>query len=44
MSLIKWQPFGELDDAFSRLMPSLFSRSARMGIENGKFLVDIENE
>ena len=38
MSLIKWQPFGELDDAFSRLMPSLFSRSARMGIENGEKL------
>ena len=29
MSLIKWQPFGELDDAFNRLMPSLFSRFPR---------------
>src|SRR5678815_590023 len=38
MSLIKWQPFGELDDAFSRMMPSLFSRSARVGIENGEKL------
>jgi len=35
MSLIKWQPFGEFDDAFARLMPSLFSRSARVGSENG---------
>ena len=26
MSLIKWQPFGEFDDAFARLMPSLFGR------------------
>ena len=38
MSLIKWQPFGELDDAFGRLMPSLFSRSARVGFENGEKL------
>jgi HSP20 family protein len=35
MSLIKWQPFGELDDAFNRLMPGLFSRSNRFGLENG---------
>jgi HSP20 family protein len=35
MSLIKWQPFGEFDDAFARLMPSLFSRSGRIGTENG---------
>lgn len=35
MSLIKWQPFGEFDEAFARLMPSLFSRSARIGAENG---------
>jgi len=35
MSLIKWQPFGELDDAFNRLMPSLFNRSSRFGLENG---------
>ena len=26
MSLIKWQPFGEFDEAFNRLMPGLFSR------------------
>jgi len=35
MSLIKWQPFGEFDDAFARLMPSLFSRSSRINVENG---------
>ena len=35
MSLIKWQPFGELDDAFSRLMPGFFNRSARFGVEQG---------
>ncbi len=35
MSLIKWQPFGEFDDAFARLMPSLLGRSARIGVENG---------
>jgi len=35
MSLIKWQPFGDFDDAFSRLMPSLFNRSGRIGVENG---------
>jgi HSP20 family protein len=35
MSLIKWQPFGDFDDAVARLMPSLLSRSARIGDENG---------
>jgi HSP20 family protein len=35
MSLIKWQPFGEFDDSFSRLMPALFSRSGRIGTESG---------
>jgi len=35
MSLIKWQPFGELDDAFNRLMPSFFNRSGRFGVEQG---------
>lgn len=38
MSLIKWQPFGDFDDAFNRLMPSLFSRAARFGAENGERL------
>ena len=35
MSLIKWQPFGEFDDAFARLMPGLFSRSSRIAAESG---------
>ena len=35
MSLIKWQPFGELDDAFNRLMPGFFNRSGRFGVEQG---------
>lgn len=35
MNMIKWQPFGEFDDAFARLMPSLFGRSSRLGAENG---------
>jgi HSP20 family protein len=35
MSLIKWQPFGELDDAFNRLIPGLFNRSSRIATENG---------
>lgn len=35
MSLIKWQPFGEFDEAFNRMMPSLFSRFPRVGAENG---------
>ena len=38
MSLIKWQPFGEMDEAFNRLMPSLFSRFPRTASGNsGKF-------
>ena len=35
MSLIKWQPFGEMDEAFNRLMPSLFSRFPRTAAGNG---------
>jgi HSP20 family protein len=35
MTLIKWQPFGELDDAFNRLMPGFFNRSGRFGVEQG---------
>lgn len=35
MSLIKWQPFGDFDDAFGRLMPSLFSRFPRGAAESG---------
>ena len=38
MSLIKWQPFGDFDDAFSRMMPALFGRNGRIGAEStGKF-------
>lgn len=35
MSLIKWQPFGDFDDAFSRMMPALFGRTSRLAAENG---------
>jgi HSP20 family protein len=35
MSLIKWQPFGEMDEAFNRLMPSLFARLPRVTADNG---------
>jgi HSP20 family protein len=35
MSLIKWQPFGDFDDAFSRLMPSLLNRFPRGAVDNG---------
>jgi HSP20 family protein len=35
MSLIKWQSFGDFDDAFSRLMPSLLSRFPRVSADNG---------
>jgi HSP20 family protein len=35
MSLIKWQPFGDFDDAFNRMMPGLFARTSRIGSENG---------
>jgi HSP20 family protein len=36
MSLIKWQPFGDFDDAFGRLMPALFGRTGRLGARNGE--------
>jgi len=35
MSLIKWQHFNDLDDAFSRLMPTFFNRPNRIALENG---------
>ena len=34
MSLIKWQPFGDFDDAFNRLMPSLLNRFPRGPMEH----------
>ncbi|MCC6173119.1 MAG: Hsp20 family protein, partial [Gammaproteobacteria bacterium] len=30
MALIRWEPFGMMDDMFDRLMPSLQSRRRRM--------------
>src|SRR6187431_1362497 len=36
MNMIKWQPFGEFDDTFARLMPSLFGRSSRLRADNGE--------
>jgi HSP20 family protein len=35
MSLIKWQPFGEFDEAFNRMLPALFGRGSRITAENG---------
>jgi HSP20 family protein len=35
MSLIKWQHFGDFDDAFSRLMPGLLNRLPRGAADNG---------
>src|ERR1700736_6827435 len=34
MSLIRWAPFGDVDNLFSRLMPSTFARLAQEG--NGR--------
>jgi HSP20 family protein len=36
MSLIKWQPFGDFDNEFARLMPSLFNRLPRHATDNGR--------
>jgi HSP20 family protein len=33
MSLIRWEPFGLVDDAFGRLMPSTFGRWPRFAFE-----------
>jgi HSP20 family protein len=35
MSLIKWQSFGDFDDAFNRMMPALLGRFPRAGTDNG---------
>jgi HSP20 family protein len=32
---MKWQPFGELDESFARLMPALFGRFPRTPADNG---------
>jgi hypothetical protein len=36
MNMIKWQPFGEFDDTFARLIPSLFGRSSRLRADSGE--------
>jgi HSP20 family protein len=33
MSLIRWDPWGDVDTAFNRLMPSVFASSARAALE-----------
>jgi HSP20 family protein len=37
MSIVRWEPFGEIDSLFNRLMPTLFNRwpSSRIASGNG---------
>lgn len=36
MSIVRWEPFGEIDGLFNRIMPSLLNRwPARFGSSNG---------
>ena len=36
MSIVRWEPFGEMDSLFNRLMPSMFGRwPGRFGTTNG---------
>jgi HSP20 family protein len=36
MSIVRWEPFGEMDSLFNRLMPSMLSRwPGRLGTSNG---------
>jgi HSP20 family protein len=36
MSIVRWEPFGEMDSLFNRLMPSMFGRwPGRLGATNG---------
>jgi HSP20 family protein len=36
MSIVRWEPFGEIDSLFNRLMPSMLNRwPARFGGSNG---------
>jgi HSP20 family protein len=36
MSIVRWEPFGEMDTLFNRLMPAMLSRfPARLGSQNG---------
>ena len=36
MSIVRWEPFGEFDSLFNRLMPTMFNRwPGRLGASNG---------
>jgi|SRR3569833_1273785 len=36
MSIVRWEPFGEMDSLFNRLMPSMFGRwPSHLGTSNG---------
>ncbi len=36
MSIVRWEPFGEMDSLFNRLMPSMLGRwPGRLGTSNG---------
>jgi HSP20 family protein len=37
MSIIKWDPFREMDDAFGRMLPSMFGRLAAGSNRNGDY-------
>jgi HSP20 family protein len=37
MSIIKWDPFREMDDAFGRMLPSMFGRLAAGANRNGDY-------
>jgi len=39
MSLVRWEPFGAVDEMFNR-MPSLFARFPRIDLENGSKLME----
>lgn len=38
MSLIRWDPFADVDTMFNRLMPGNFAKWPRLGVENGQKL------
>jgi HSP20 family protein len=35
MSVIRWDPFASVDESYNRLLPSLFGRWPRVGLEEG---------
>jgi HSP20 family protein len=40
MSIVRWEPFGEMDSLFNRLMPAMFNRMPpRFGSSNGHTVV-----